>query len=377
MRIAIVANTSWYLYNFRLNLMRALMRAGYEVVAIAPTDAYSGKLRAAGVDHHHFPLQGASLNPLREAGSLWALHRVLRQQRAQVLLSYTPKGNIYAAVAASLLNLPIVANVSGLGRLFIQRGPLTWVVSELYRFAFRRAPRVFFQNQEDMRTFLDLGLVSQEQAVRIPGSGVDLSRFAPPSGDRTGSDDGAHEGRQFVFLLVARMLWDKGIGEFVQAARTIKQEYPSVEFRLLGFVDVQNPSAIPRAQIEQWEAEGIVRYLGSSDDVVPHLQAADCVVLPSYREGVPRSLLEAAAMAKPLITTDAPGCRDTLEHGVTGFLCQPRDADDLAEKMRAMLRMPEMDRLAMGRRGREKMLREFDERKVIDLYLEVIASLGP
>lgn len=385
MRIAVIANTSWYLYNFRVSLMQALMAAGHEVLAVGPADDYVDKLVAAGIRHRAIPLTGASVNPLRELRTVWALHRILRNEGVDALLSYTPKGNIYGAMAAAMNGLPTVPNVSGLGRVFIRRTPLTWLVKHLYRFTFGRAVRVFFQNREDMESFVGWGLVDAAKPVRLPGSGVDLARFSPRGeaddpwvGNSPRPVDGNVGGRgQFVFLLVARLLWDKGVGEYVEAARKVKQKHPSAAFRLLGFLDVQNPSAIPRAQVEAWEKEGVVDYLGSTDDVLPCLREADCVVLPSYyREGCPRTLLEAAAMATPIITTDAPGCRDTVDDGVTGFLCRLRDAGDLADKMLKMIEMDCDHFEAMGRRGREKMVREFDERIVIDRYLDVVGGLA-
>lgn len=385
MRIAVIANTSWYLYNFRLNLMQALMAAGHEVVAVGPPDDYVGKLVAAGVRHRAIPLAGASVNPFRELRTVWALHRIFRDEGVEAVLSYTPKGNIYGAMAAAMNGLPTVPNVSGLGRVFIRRSPLTWLVKQLYRLTFGRAARVFFQNRDDLELFVRMGLVGPGKAERLPGSGVDLARFAPAgqgasftlTDQRPQAEAVGAAGREkFAFLLVARLLWDKGVGEYVDAARKVRRQYPAAEFRLLGFLDVQNPSAIPRAQVEAWVAEGVVGYLGSTDDVLPYLREADCVVLPSYREGVPRTLLEAAAMAKPLITTDAPGCRDAVDDGVTGFLCCLRDADDLAGKMLRMIEMDRDDCVAMGHRGREKMVREFDERIVINRYLDVVGELA-
>jgi glycosyltransferase involved in cell wall biosynthesis len=385
LRIAVIANTSWYLYNFRMSLMQALVAAGHEVVAVGPTDAYVDKLVAAGIRHRAIPLAGASVNPLRELRSVWALHRVFQSEHVDLVLSYTPKGNLYGAMAAAMNSVPTVPNVSGLGRLFIRHSPLTWLVKQLYRFGFAKAVRVFFQNREDMESFVRLGLVGAGKAERLPGSGVDLARFVPVEpdifhpADRSpqvveGNPDG---GKQFVFLLVARLLWDKGVGEYVEAARKVRQKYPAAEFNLLGFIDVQSPSAIPRDQVEGWVKEGVIRYLGPTDDVLPYLSNADCVVLPSfYREGVPRTLLEAAAMAKPIITTDAPGCRDTVDDGVTGFLCRVRDAGDLADKMLRMLDMDPVELEEMGQRGRAKMVREFDERLVINRYLDVVREIA-
>jgi glycosyltransferase involved in cell wall biosynthesis len=215
--------------------------------------------------------------------------------------------------------------------------------------------------------FVESRLVRPAQTDLLPGSGIDLERFTPtPFPTR----DGAR------FLLIARMLWDKGVGEYVEAARLLRSRYPNVEFCLLGFLDVRNPAAIGREQIAKWVKEGVVSYLGETHDVRSEIAAADCVVLPSYREGTPRTLLEAEAMGRPVVTTDAVGCREVVDDGVNGFLCKPRSATDLAQKMETILNLSHDSRAEMGRKGREKMEREFDERIVIAKYLEVIGSLG-
>lgn len=370
MKIAVVANTSWYLYNFRRNLMRALKMAGHEIIAVAPEDDYSLRLQHEGVSLRSIPLDGASTHPLRELCSVRSLARVLREEAPQVVLSYTPKGNLYVALALLGTDIRQIANVSGLGRTFVKQTWLTRLVRVLYRFAFGRAAWIFFQNEDDRQIFLSQGLVPHDKAERIPGSGVDLSRFTVEANARNAAKSGA------TFLLIARMLWDKGVGEFVSAARTVRAHDPSVRFQLLGFLDVVNPSAIPKATVDEWVREGIVEYLGPTDDIRPHVAAADCVVLPSfYREGVPRSLLEAAAMGRPLITTDATGCRDTVDHGETGYLCRPRDANDLAEKILTFLHLPSETRQRMGALGRMKMEREFDEQVVIKRYIEVVGQV--
>lgn len=217
----------------------------------------------------------------------------------------------------------------------------------------------------------------------MPGSGVDLVRFvpvepttlsladkSPPAGEEIPASR-----ERVVFLLVARLLWDKGVGEYVEAAERLRSEYGNVRCRLLGFLDVANPSAVPREVVNRWHGEGIVEFLGSTDDVIPHLADVDCVVLPSYREGAPRSLLEAAAMGLPVITTDTPGCRDAVEDGLTGYICKPRSTDDLTEKMRRMAELSKEQRQAMGAAGREKMIREFDERIVLQKYAEALATV--
>ncbi len=369
MRIAVVSNTCWYLFNFRLNLMLALQAAGHTVVAVAPDDAYAQRLRDAGIAFQAVPISGGGTHPLRELQSVLGLGAVFRRHRVGLVLSYTPKGNLYSALACMALRVPFVPNVSGLGRAFIRKSLVTQVAKTLYRLTFGGAHRVFFQNPDDLGVFVRGGLVRPEKAERLPGSGVDLSRFATAPLPGRPADAP-------VFLLVARMLWDKGVGEYVEAARRVRLLHPGACFQLLGFLDVDNPSAISRQQMDDWLAEGVVSYLGRTDDVREFLRQADCVVLPSYREGVPRTLLEAAAMARAVVTTDAPGCRDTVIDGETGFLCRTADAQDLADKLLRFMALTHAERAAMGRRGREFVAQNFDERLVIDRYLAVVAEIA-
>ncbi len=370
MRIAVVANTSWYLFNFRLNFMRALAAAGHKVVAVGPSDKYAKPIVEAGFEHEAVPFSGDGINPLRELEVTLSLMRKFRRIGSDLVLSYTPKGNIYSGLASMALGIKTIPNVSGLGRVFIRRSPLTSIVRSLYRIILRRSPLVFFQNEEDRRLFVHEGLVEDGKTRRIPGSGVDLARF------QFSCHDSSAEQKTTSFLLAGRLLWDKGVGEFVQAARLLKVKYPEVEFRLLGFLDVQNPSSVSRVEVEQWESEGVIKYLGATDDVRPYYTKADCVVLPSYREGMPRTLLEASAMERPIITTDAVGCRDAVEDGKTGYLCRTRDPADLAEKMEKMILLTPEQRVEMGKAGRAKMELQFDERIVIERYLEAIEEIA-
>lgn len=240
MRIAVVANTAWYLFNFRLNLMRALVNEGHEVVACAPVDEYADRICAAGIAFENVSISGSGLNPIVEMKSVTGLWRMIRRQRIGLVLSYTPKGNLYCAVASIVLNIPFIPNVSGLGRAYIRNSPVTLIARLLYKLTLWRARRVFFQNLDDMSAFLRAGLVRPSRAERLPGSGVDLERFVPAATMDRRPDEP-------VFLLVARMLWDKGVGEYVAAARSVRARYPGARFQLLGFLDVANPSAIARA----------------------------------------------------------------------------------------------------------------------------------
>ncbi len=370
LRIAVVSNTAWNLFNFRLNVIKALEAAGHVVVAVAPADAYADRIRAAGIHYEDVPISGGGTNPWTELRSIVRLHCLLRREGIELVLSYTPKGNLYSALACIALRIPFVPNVSGLGRAFIRKSPVTWVAQGLYRLTFRRAHRVLFQNEDDQSIFLRAKLVRQEQAERLPGSGVDLVRFSPNPAACNPTADAP------VFLLVARMLWDKGVGEYVAAARMVKAMFPKANFQLLGSLASDNPSGISREQVDEWMKEGVITYLGTTDDVRPLLARADCVVLPSYREGVPRALLEAAAMARPLICTDAPGCRDAVVNGDTGFMCRPRDAHDLARSIKRFLALTVAERRTMGERGRAFVEQHFDEKMVVDRYLHVVRGVA-
>ena len=366
--IFIVANTTWYVYNFRCRLIAELLLSGYLVTVLSPADDFVKHLEKLGARHIHFDLVSDGTNPLRELSSVAKLIILLRHERPSILLTYTPKVNIYCSLAARLLELPVVVNVSGLGRAFSSGGLLRNVAIQLYKLAFQHPWKIFFQNNEDRTEFINHGLVRSERTERIPGSGVDLERFC--------SEKRETDNSKIKFLLVARLLWEKGVGEYVQAARVIKSKYKNVEFQLLGFLDVKNPSAVSRAEVEQWAQDGVITYLGSAEDVRPHYAAADCVVLPSfYREGVPRTLLEASSMGIPIITTDSVGCRDVVKDGKTGFLCRVKDANDLAEKIEHIIRMTPEERTAMGMAGRARMEREFDERIVIERYMDAVNEI--
>lgn len=368
-KIVISINTAWNIYNFRAGLVRAMINQGYEVIAVAPDDEYAHRLKAMGCRFIHMPMESNGTNPKQDFALLMRYLRVLREERPLAYLGYTVKPNVYGSLAAHALSIPVINNIAGLGTTFINDNFLTRIVKLLYRVSLHRSRRIFFQNEEDMALFIESGLVRAESTERIPGSGMDLSYFQPPSPPPM-------QDLPFVFLLVARMLKDKGVEEFVEAARLARHKIGAATFQLLGFVDAANPNSIPLERIRGWEDEGVIHYLGKTDDVRPYLSNADCVVLPSYREGVPRSLLEAAAMARPLIATNVAGCRDVVDHNVNGLLCRARDVNDLAEKMVHMFKLPLETRLQMGQAGRRKIEREFDEKLVIQKYLEMIAEIA-
>ena len=360
----IALNTSWNLVNFRSGLISALVSNGYEVVAVASYDKYSPQLPALGCRYIPLHIDKSGTNPWRDLILLWRFYRLMCKERPDIFLGYTIKPNIYGSLAARAKAIPVINNITGLGSIFAKNNWLIYMVKWLYRIALARSSKVFFQNENDCNFFIEENLVVESSSDQLPGSGVDLEKFYPaplPSGPKT------------RFLLIARMLWDKGIAEFIEAARIMRQRGFNAEYILQGSLDEENPNGIPKTQMDEWASEGTIHYLGFSDNIYEEIKKSDCVVLPSfYGEGTPRALLEAAAMARPIITTDSVGCRDVVDNGVNGFLCKPKDVLSLAEMMEKFFAMSYKNRQEMGLRSREKVEREFDEKIVINKYLHAI-----
>ena len=365
--VLISINSSWNIFNFRSGLIRSLRSHGYRVITAAPRDAYSDRLAALVDAHYDLSMDNGGTNPLRDGALTGSYISLLRHLKPDVLLTYTIKPNIYGTFAAKLCGVPVIANVSGLGTAFIRTNWLTRLVKLLYRAAFRNASYVFFQNAHDRDLFVANKLVAAEKAGLLPGSGIDLTYFHP-------SHNTAPNG-PLGFVLIARLLWDKGIGEYVEAARRVKAQHPDAQFHIVGARGVKNKTAIDDGAIAQWASEGVVAYLGETDDIRSVIALHDCVVLPSYREGMSRVLLEAAAMGKPLIASDVPGCADVVGNNVNGLLCTPRDANALADAMLQFIALSPAERTAMGAASRAKAESEFDEQRVFDAYLERIATL--
>ena len=366
--IMLGANQAWNLVNFRAGLIEALIARGFRVMAVAPPDAaMETRLAALGCSFAPAPIDAAGLSPLRDLRSLAALTRLIRQHRPAAWLSWTIKPNTYGSIAARLCRVPALPNVSGLGTAFIAGGLLGWGVRHLYRFAFARAACVFFQNEDDRALFVGEGMARAEQARLLPGSGIDADAWAPRSNKRPAP-------RQF--LMVARVVADKGVREYAEAARTLRARWPDARFSLLGPLEVDNRTAISRAEVEGWVAEGIVTYLPATSDVRPMIEAADFVVLPSYREGLSRILLEASALARPMVTTDVPGCRDVVRDGENGFLCAPRDAASLAGALHRAAALGDAEWAKMAAAARARVIAEFSQERVNALYFDALGAAG-
>jgi glycosyltransferase involved in cell wall biosynthesis len=374
-RILLFANTDWYLYNFRQPLAHALREKGHEVMLVSPPGPYGAKLLEMGYRWQPAPMDRRSLNPLREYRLLRWLRRLIAEEKLDLVHGFTIKCAVYGSIAARLEGVPARVNaVAGMGYVFtseaVKARMLRPFVSQLLRYALAgEGTRLILQNPDDVRMFAEARLADADRIRLIPGSGVDCTRFFP--GPRATQSDGS-----FRVLLPARLLWDKGVAEFVEASRLLQKQGVRVEFLLAGEPDPGNPASVPPDLVREWEEEGLVRWLGHVHDMPALFNTVDAVVLPSYREGLPKGLIEAAASALPLITTDVPGCREVVTHEVEGLLVRPRDAQDLARAILVLRNNADLCR-RFGTAARQKALARFDERSVIQRTLDVYRELLP
>jgi glycosyltransferase involved in cell wall biosynthesis len=307
-------------------------------------------------------------NPIKDLLLLKNLYKAYRKLGVDVVLHFTIKPNIYGTIAATLAGIPCVSNITGLGTVFIRDNMTSKIAKLMYKVALRYPKVVFFQNPDDRQLFLDQKLVKKEITDILPGSGINLKRFVPKP------KEAFTRNKPFKFLMIARLLYDKGIIEFIEAIQIVKKTGLEVRFQLLGKIEDVASLGVSKAQVDGWQKQGIVDYLGTTTDVRPFIDNADCVVLPSYREGTPRTLLEAAALAKPLIATDVPGCREVVIDQYNGFTCKVKNAQDLAEKMIAMASASKENLAEMGENSRQLVEEKFDENIVIDKYFQAICK---
>lgn len=375
MKFVIVANYLPHVINFRGKLLEAISNLGYEIHILAPDlvqhEQEFNNLYRLGYYLHEIPLQRTGTNPLTDFRTLLSVYRLLRKIQPDVILSYTIKSVIYGTLAAWLANIPKrFVLISGLGYTFSEvdeddsRTSLQKFIHSLYTQALTRTDKVFFQNPDDLQLFKKLGILKPNIAATVVnGSGVDICRFdvlpfpTYPSGEIKPS-----------FLLIARLLKDKGLIEYIEAAKIIKSHYPQIEFHLVGYID-ENPAAITQSQLDEWVNSGIVNYWGKLKDVRPAIAASSVYVLPSYREGTSRSVLEAMAMGRPIITTDAPGCRETVEDSVNGFLVPIKTVDELVEAMEKFIKQPQLVN-TMGRASRQFTEEKYDVNKVNEFMIK-------
>ncbi len=369
MKILLSANTSWYLWNFRAGLIEFLVNDGHDLVVLAPYDAASKHLEEIGCTFLPVKIERKGVNPIIELGFVIHAISALRRVRPDVAFVFTIKPLIYVSIAAKILRIPVIATVTGLGTVFIRRSWVTFVVRLLYRFALSKIHKIFFQNQSDLDLFLEHGLVDSATTDLCSGSGVDLTHFVFSNPPLRSSDE-------LIFLFVGRLLRDKGLAEFVEAAIKFRQSRPRTRFQVLGEIDPGNPSSFTQQEIETFSATGVVDFLGNTNDVRSFIQEADCVVLPSYREGTSRVLIETAAMGRPAITTDVPGCRDVVLHGVTGLICDARSHAALLLSLDQFASLPEDARRRLGLAARTRAEDLFDQKDVISRYNKALGQIA-
>lgn len=361
--IMLSGNNAWGMWNFRSVLIKHFVDKGYRVTVTAPFDeTYFRKFEEIGCSVFDMPVNAKGSNPFGELRLFFSYWKLFKTLHPDLSITYTIKPNIYASIVAQLLGIKFLPITTGLGYAFLSNSIVSRIARLLYKFAFRKAEQVWFLNKDDIETFKSAHLISDEKIVQLYGEGVDTNHFSVQS---------LPVGEQ-KFLLVGRMLKDKGLLEYVDAARMLKSKYPNVHFQLLGAIWHDNPSAIAEEEINSWVSEGVVEYLGVTSDVRPYLEKSMCVVLPSYREGVPCTLMEAASMGRPLVATDVPGCHEVVVDGYNGFLCEVKNAIDLADKMEHVILMSQEEREQLGKNGRQLMIDKFDIKYVIAQYDECL-----
>ena len=368
-RIFFVANTSWSIYKFRLHIIQTLAAKGFDVYVLAPRDKYTVFFeQETGISFIELKkLNSKSISIADDLRLYLELLQHYKRLQPQLAFHYTIKANIYGALAATRTNCKAVSVITGLGYMFTGKSFLRFIASRLYRYALKQTKEVWFLNRDDQKIFIDDKLVAADKTFLLPGEGVDTNVFFPsPYPNKEGI---------VSFLLIGRLIEHKGIYEYAKAAKKLRAKGLNAHFFLLGFFDDKSAVAISKDQLEQWQKEESIIYLGETDNVVPFIEKADCIVLPSYREGMPLSLLEGASMCKALIASDVAGCREIVKDSINGFLCQQKDADNLAEKMEQYYNLDPQTKTWMGMAGREMVMKHFTKEIVTNIYLSKLESL--
>jgi glycosyltransferase involved in cell wall biosynthesis len=365
-RIVLSSNTAFSLYNFRLHLMRALKKKGYEVMAVSPEDGkYSELLRK---EFSFFPVKNLDrkgTNPIKDIKLFFEYFLLFRRIKPDIVINFTIKPNIYGSISAGLLGIPSISVITGLGYVFIRESWLTKLVKFLYWLAFRFNRAVVFLNSEDLITLRN---ISKDKSFLVESEGVDIKHFDPELCKEAKKDE-------FTFLFVGRLLTDKGIYELTKAFERLKREKPKVKLIIVGSPDEGNPNSVSKGELEKWVKEGLIEWHGFQEDVRPFYCMADCVVLPSYREGIPRVLLEAMAMEKPIITTDAPGCKNVCFDGVNGFLVKPKDVESLYLAMKRIVELGDEKLREFGKAGRRLAEEKYSVEKIVGEYINLIEAI--
>lgn len=364
-KVVFCANSSWYLYNFRKTTIEAFIFAGFDVHCIAPKDNYSQKIESIGASFSSFKFHPSSLNPFKELITLWDLIKIYLKIRQDYTFNFTPKMNIYSSLAAQLVNSNVVNNISGLGTAFLKKSTFSFFMMLLYRISNLKVKKIFFQNKRDMNLFLEKKIIHPSKCEIIYGSGVDLDEFY--------FSEMAHDSK-FRFILMCRLIREKGVYLFVEAAKILKKEFPDkLEFVIAGFIDKHKNEAVTLTEIEEWEKDEIIKYKGPLEDVKDELAKSHCAVLPTfYPEGLPKFLLESGAMGKIIVTSDTPGCSEVVQDGINGFLCEAESLDSLIECLKKVIFLSSKKRAEMSLNSRRRAELLFSDKIIVNKYLNCI-----
>ena len=368
-KITLVANSTWSVYNFRMDLIRHLLLS-FDVLIIAPKDEFAEELIKAGCTYHDIHFNNRSENPMLDYSLYKSLERIYRSEKPDFIFHYVIKPNIYGSLAAARCGIQSIAVITGLGYTFDRHNWLNRIVSILYRRALKKAGEVWFLNQEDAQVFIQRKLTSADKIKILPGEGINTSHFSPQENKPVARS------KAFQFLMSTRLLKSKGVGVYVEAARVLKNKYRDVRFELIGFFEKNHPDSISESEIKHWQKKGLIHYSGFARDVRPFLRQADCFVFPSfYHEGIPRCLLEAAAMEIPIITSLNTGCKEVVQEGINGFLCTPNNVTNLATRMEEMIGLSSGRRAELGRNGRALVTEKFGMEKILAEYDRALESM--
>ena len=366
-KVAVIENGLISTYTMREALMLRLVQEGCEVYILTHTNKFVSQVEKMGLKVVN--VGSGNLNPVKVSKYIYNLRKALKKIRPDVCLTFSIRPAIWGNLITRDLKIPTITNITGVGPLFISKSIVYRTARRMYKNALSKTKKVFFQNYDDMNLFLERKFVKSSVAERIPGSGIDYNKFKPIYLKE-------RDPNVFTFLFIGRLIKDKGIFEFINASRCIKKKYPHFVFNVMGPFWTQNlkRNTITQSQLQSWIEEGVIDYLGEKKDVRKYIAEADCILLPSYREGTSNTLLEAASMEKPVIASDTTGCKEIVEDAITGFLCRVQDEKDLAEKMEKMILLNPDERNAMGKRARQKIIKEYDKQIVINAYLNAIKA---
>ena len=368
-KIVIVDNMAWSIFNFHLSVIKKLTAAGYQIIIAAPVDEYISKINKSYYKKYiplkHLNPQGQSFS--HELLLIRELYLLYKAEKPDLIINYTIKPNIFGNIAARLAGMRTVSVITGLGYTFLNSGPVNYLIRKLYKWALKKTEKLIVLNKDDFELFTENNSFPKEKTLIFPGTGINTNFFRPLPNPR--QDD------KFVFLFIGRLLYDKGIREFVDAAKQVRQICKKSEFWVVGDLNPGNPSAVSKEEFLKWTESKTIRYFGTTKEIRKFIKYSDAIVLPSYREGVPRSVMEGMSMEKPIITTDVAGCRETVEDGINGFIVPPKDSLALAEAITKVYNLSKEDLSEMGRESRQYVLEKFDEKIIVSSYLKLLKKI--